>query len=736
MSVATSPIQNVLSRLTGVKPRGKGWSAICPAHDDHAPSLDIDEGDDGRVLLVCRAKCAQRDIIDALEMNAADLFVCGAVGGGNLPPPKRWAGGGVKHALHHAHPSKAGTIVPPAASVRPKGPKPAAKPKTIHPNRARAAAASGFMLKDFRIAAEYDYHDAAGGVAGVVVRWEGPGPKEFRQLRPVDGGWITSGPEVWPVYRLPAVLDTPLSTIVYIVEGEKDADRMKGEGLLATTTPMGAGNDAKCDLSALEGRHVVIIPDNDDKGREHADRIAGRLIDSAASVKVLHLDGLPDKGDVSDWFDAGHDAEELDRLAVHCGLATVTGSLASDASDDTPRRRLNVIAGGDVQCKSVTWFWPQRMPTGINLLLGMPDVGKSTVAANLAARVTNGTAWPTDDGYAPEGGVIWCAGESDLSMEVAPRLRANGANMDRVSFVRGAYRIGEGGSKERIAEEYEDAVDLGSDVPALREVAEAINAKLIVFDPLDAFIGAKVDIFKGPEIRRMLAPLKSWCEETGITALIIHHPRKAKSDHAIDAVSGGRSFGALPRSVWVAGWLGKTRYFAPVKTNLSRDKPATIEYATGNVPEYSAPLIRWGREAPDVTAEAILGGDTKSPAKDEAVTFLRDVVGDGAVWATDLQAEADAAGISWNTVKRSKADAGIETRQVAEPRQGWIYRRVGSDAVPPAPPCSTGDIDPTGSIGSRGSNGPSEPETALPFEALDPEDPLDHVSPGSTGGAQ
>jgi hypothetical protein len=106
------------------------------------------------------------------------------------------------------------------------------------------------------------------------------------------------------LYRLPEILNARIGQLmVFVVEGEKDADALHRLGLLATTNAMGANSAWLPDYTAtLHGRHVVIFPDNDKPGRDHADKVARALEGVAASVIVVELPGLPEKGDVSDWL--------------------------------------------------------------------------------------------------------------------------------------------------------------------------------------------------------------------------------------------------------------------------------------------------------------------------------------------------------------------------------------------------------------------------------------------------
>jgi putative DNA primase/helicase len=152
-----------------------------------------------------------------------------------------------------------------------------------------------------------------------VVRYE---PKTFRQRRPArpedaskaDGDWVWSMNGVRRVlFRLPQVLAAAKSgDVVYVVEGEKDVIALGGLGFVATTNPGGARKWQKEYTNTLKGcSGIVVLPDNDESGRSHANDIAQACVAAGIPVKVVTLPGLPHKGDVSDWIDAGHTADDL-----------------------------------------------------------------------------------------------------------------------------------------------------------------------------------------------------------------------------------------------------------------------------------------------------------------------------------------------------------------------------------------------------------------------------------------
>jgi putative DNA primase/helicase len=168
------------------------------------------------------------------------------------------------------------------------------------------------------VVATYDYVDESGTLVHQTVRKK---PKDFLQRRPDgNGGWIWNLKGVKRfLYRLPELLAADKKDWLFIPEGEKDVDRLVDElGLIATTNPMGAGKGKWLDEYSdfIKDRHVVILPDNDDSGRDHAQEIARAIYkkNKAAKIRIVELPELPEHGDVSDWLDKGHTKEDLLKL--------------------------------------------------------------------------------------------------------------------------------------------------------------------------------------------------------------------------------------------------------------------------------------------------------------------------------------------------------------------------------------------------------------------------------------
>ena len=259
----TTPVERLLAKLPDAKQAGKGWSARCPAHEDRRASLSIGEGEDGWALVKCHAGCKPDAICAAVGLRVVDLM--------------------------------------PTADTLPKPSKPRGNGKP-------------------RIVAQHEYCDESGNVLFQVVRFD---PKDFRQRRPKPGGgwdWSVKGVRVVP-YRLPELLAEPTLPIV-VAEGEKDCENLTRIGVLATCNAGGAGKWTAEHSAFLRGRRVVVLADNDEAGRNHAQQVAQSLHNIAESVRIVELPGLSGKGDASDWIAAGGTNDELQRLAEAASVWT------------------------------------------------------------------------------------------------------------------------------------------------------------------------------------------------------------------------------------------------------------------------------------------------------------------------------------------------------------------------------------------------------------------------------
>jgi len=193
-------------------------------------------------------------------------------------------------------------------------------------------------------------------------------------------------------YRLPELLEADAATPVYIVEGEKDADRLASLGFVVTTTSGGSNGKWTPELNEpFAGRTAYIIPDNDEPGEKYAQRAAQHLHGIAAKVAIVELPGLgartSDRGqDVSDWLDRGNAAENLDVFAERAPI------WEPPAPKDGWRAYVFTAASlKEKKFEPISYVVPMLIPEGVTILAGRPKVGKSWAALDIAIAKASGS---------------------------------------------------------------------------------------------------------------------------------------------------------------------------------------------------------------------------------------------------------------------------------------------------------------------------------------------------------
>jgi len=242
-----------------------------------------------------------------------------------------------------------------------------------------------------RVVAEYVYQHAD---RTPHLRVQRTRDKLFWQYHWTGAGWAKGNPAGGVVpYRLPELIEAIHDT-VFVVEGEKDADRLAALGFIATTAPGGAGKWPPELNKWFRAKNVFVLADNDDPGRTHASIVAGNLNGLAASVRVVELPGLPSKGDVSDWLDAGGDPDTLVDLcqAVAVWARPSDGSAPGHAAQ--PRDRRFTLLRDIEDAPRKNWLMSGLLGEGeLSFVYGPPGCGKSVVVADMAAHVAAGREW-------------------------------------------------------------------------------------------------------------------------------------------------------------------------------------------------------------------------------------------------------------------------------------------------------------------------------------------------------
>jgi hypothetical protein len=528
-----------------------------------------------------------------------------------------------------------------------------------------------------RIVAQYLYRDHAGVLLYKVVRYQ---PKDFRVLRPDPE---SPGKSVWGLpagtprvpYLLPELLAS--SGVVFVCEGEKDVDALHAAGLTATT--LAGGTSASWTESIVchfRGRSVILLPDNDDPGREYMQRVGRALRPVAGAVGWLQLPDLPAKGDVSDWLAVpGNDADKLLRIAT---TATKLGPPAEDAPMRVVRSaaeavRRDVVRLEDLSCRKIEWLWKPWLPLGkLCLIDGDPGQGKSYMTLDLAARLSRGDAFP-DGGPAPAAPVnslLVCC-EDGLTDTVLPRLVAMKADLTRIRCWQGERRNGEPFRPPILPDDYD----------VLREAIRVHAAKLVIIDPLMAFLGASVNSISDQSIRQVLTPLASLAEAENVTILFVRHLNKTNGKQAV--YRGGGSIGiiaAMRTAMLIARHPHNAdmRVLAMVKCNLGPEPMSQGFRLTPAANDPDATLVHW--EGPvDMKANDLVG-DVKEAL--DPKHWLKELLAGGPLPATEVLEEAQQAGISASTLNRAKAALSIVSKKKNDQ---WYWLPPGTTNLPYLP---------------------------------------------------
>jgi AAA domain len=316
--------------------------------------------------------------------------------------------------------------------------------------------------------------------------------------------------------------------------------------------------------------------------------------------------------------------------------------------------KLLVVRASDLAPAPMEWLWAGRIPRGaLTVLEGDPGEGKSTLALDIAARVTKGLPMPLSSATANPADVIILSFEDDVARTIRPRLEAAGGALDRAHIITG------------VPDAHGDRpFSLAEDVPKLIAKIKELKAAMVLIDPLSAALDT-IDGNRDQAIRKVLTPLSMAAQETGAAIVVIRHLTKS-SGRVIARGLGSIGISGAARAVLRAGPLeGKDKIISVVKCNLGGPQPA-IRY---RVEGTEASTIGW-------VGEVDIGSESEEPsAWLEAKQFLLAHLKDGPVPAVVIIKLAKAAGIATRTLQRAKADLGMASAQKAieDGSTAWVW---------------------------------------------------------------
>lgn len=362
-----------------------------------------------------------------------------------------------------------------------------------------------------RIVATWDYVDEDGRLLFHVCKF---GPvKRFAQRAP-DGSWKVKGIRQ-VIYRLPEITEALAEgKTIFIVEGEKDADNLARWNIPATCNAGGAGKWRDEFAGLFAGADIVVIPDNDRPGRQHAERVAASLQGIAARVRYLALPGLPEKGDVSDW--QAHDGSSPEAFHALVERAPVWGPRFE--SQFGALRWSEIGVAGPI---GYEWVIEDIIPHGETVLVfGDSGTGKSFSTFDMMLCIARGIAFYNRN--VEPGLVVYVAAEA-----------GKGFSKRKIAYL-AYHHLGNEEIPFCLITKRPDFFSGDTDVDSLITEITAITRtyterlRIIVLDTLSA-ISPGMNENASADVSRVRARLQKLIDAFSVTTLLVHHKPKGGS---------------------------------------------------------------------------------------------------------------------------------------------------------------------------------------------------------------
>ena len=367
---------------------------------------------------------------------------------------------------------------------------------------------------------------------------------------------------------------------------------------------------------------VFLCLDADKAGEDACKRLAALLPDTVSVTRIQPC--------MKDWNDVLVHRAEIPNRNYFKSIV-----LKEPSKPET----VKIIRMSDVELTPVEWLWKPYLPFGkLSVLQGNPGEGKTYFAMHLAAACTNGKLLPNMERMEPFN-VIYQTAEDGLGDTVKPRLIEAGADLDRVLVID------------------DSEVQLTLSDERIEKAIVENNARLVIIDPIQAYLGADVDMNRANEVRPIFMRLGQVAQRTGCAILLIGHLNKAAGMQSLQRGLGSIDIAAAVRSVM---FIGKLKH-DPTMRILTHEKSSlappgvSLAFSLGDEGGF-----RWVGEY-DITADEMLSGiepqrETKTQqAKDLICTLL---AGGKQVLSEDIDKAALERGIPGRTVRDAKRELG------------------------------------------------------------------------------
>ncbi len=314
------------------------------------------------------------------------------------------------------------------------------------------------------------------------------------------------------------------------------------------------------------------------------------------------------------------------------------------------KTELKIIKMSEIQSQEIEWLWFPYIPYGkLTIIQGDPGDGKTTMVLNLAAKLSKGEALDKDIDIKEPIIVIYQTAEDGLADTVKPRLELAGADCEQIIVI----------------DESDKSLSMADE--RLEEAIQTTGAKLLILDPIQAYLGGGMDMNRANEARDMTKKLGALAEKYKCAIVLIGHMNKTSGNKAAYRGMGSIDFFAVARSVLLVGRIEgepNIRAVVQIKNNLS---------AFGHPKAFalSEAGFRWLGDY-DMTADEILGGIAPKANKlEHAKQLLRELAEtSNAVQSNEIFDMAEEQGISKRTLESAKKELGIRAKKI---NNSWYW---------------------------------------------------------------
>ena len=311
--------------------------------------------------------------------------------------------------------------------------------------------------------------------------------------------------------------------------------------------------------------------------------------------------------------------------------------------------QLKIIVMDTIEREEIKWLWKPYIPYGkITIVQGDPGEGKTSLILKLASELSLGRCFGEDELREPIN-IIYQTAEDGLADTVKPRLEDSGADCKRIMVI----------------DDSEDSLSM-NDV-RIEAAIRTTGAKLLILDPLQAYLGDKVDMNRANETRDITKRLGTIAEKTGCAVVLIGHMNKGSGAKAAYRGIGSIDFFAIARSVLLVARVPENpniRALAQIKNNLEKEG-STVAF------EIKDNIFKWIGEY-DISIEELLSGFSQGNKSLKAESFLKDLLTEEDSYpASEIFAKGKILGISKRTLENSKQELGIKSIRVGT---GWHWK--------------------------------------------------------------